>query len=177
MKQAIIIRLALVTAALLVIPLAGNHFVEGWNWDLFDFVFAGGLIFGTGLVYALVAGTGGTVAYRMAVSLALLGAFLLVWVNGAVGIIGDGPANLLYFGVIVTLFVGVAVARLRPQGMARALFSTALAQFLVPVFAFFIWHPPFDLGLVQVFMLNTCFAALFAGSGLFFLRARTAAFA
>jgi hypothetical protein len=36
---------------------------------------------------------------------------------------------------------GAAIARFRPEGMARALFATALAQALVPVIALMFWNP------------------------------------
>ena len=45
------------------------------------------IVLGTGLAYLLVAGTARSIAYKIAVALALLAGFLLIWVNGAVGII------------------------------------------------------------------------------------------
>ena len=77
------------------------------------------------------------IAYRSAVGIALAAAFILVWLSLGVGIIGkDGdPANLMYFGVLAVGIVGAIVARLRPQGMSRALFATALAQALVAAIA------------------------------------------
>lgn len=66
-------------------------------------------------------------------------AFILVWVNAAVGIIGAGEedlASLMYVGgVLAVRFFGAVVARFQPLGMARALFATALAQALVAVIA------------------------------------------
>ncbi len=85
-----ILRIALITALLLLIPLAGNSFVEGWNWDLFDFVFAGILIFGTGLAYVLITNKSRSTAYRFTVGFTLAIAFLLIWIQAAVGIIGGG---------------------------------------------------------------------------------------
>ena len=67
---------------------------EEWNWDLFDFAFIGTLLFCTGLAYELLARRAGAIAYRAGQSaLRLTAAFILVWVNAAVGIIGDreGP--------------------------------------------------------------------------------------
>jgi len=166
-----IIRIALVTACILLVPLVAMQFTEEVNWDLFDFAFMGTLLFGTGLAYELVARNAGAIAYRAAVGVALAAALLLVWVNGAVGIIGNGPVNLMYFGVLAVLVIGAAVARLEPQGMARALFATALAQALVPVIALVIWKPDFSPGVLQVFGLNAFFVILFVGSALLFRRA------
>jgi hypothetical protein len=109
-------------------------------------------------------------AYRAAVGVALAVAFLLAWVNLAVGIIGseDNPANLMYVGVLAVGIVGATIARFRPHGMARALFVTALAQALVAVIALIAglglpWSPP-----VEILGVNGFFVALFVGSGLLF---------
>ena len=69
-------------------------------------------------------------AYLSAVGIALGAAVMLVWLSLGVGIIGaDGdPANRMYFGVLAVGIIGAILARLRPDGMARALFATALAQ-------------------------------------------------
>jgi hypothetical protein len=169
---------AAVVALILMVPLVAMQFTDEVIWTLFDFVFMGALLFGTGLAYELVARKAGTIAYRVAVGLALAAAFLLVWINGAVGIIGseDNPANLLYGGVLAIGFIGAIVARFHPHGMARALFATALAQALVPVIAFIIWKPSFAEapGILGVFVLNAFFAMLFVGSALLFRRASAA---
>lgn len=67
---------------------------------------------------------GGT-AYRVATGIAVAAALVLFWMNAAVGIIGDGPVNLMYLGVLAVGFVGALVARFQPHGMALALFATA----------------------------------------------------
>ena len=168
---------AAVVAFILLIPLVAMQFTEEVNWDLFDFAFMGALLFGTGLAYELVARKGGTFAYRIAVGVALVAAFLLVWVNGAVGIIGNegNPANLMYFGVLAIGIIGAFIARLEPRGMARALSAVALAQMLVPVIALIIWNPQATswgaAGVLGVFGLNAFFAMLFVGSALLFRRA------
>ena len=166
---------AVVVALILLIPLVAMQFTSEVNWTLSDFVFAGVLLFGTGLTYELVARKAGGIAYRAAVGVALAAAFLLVWINGAVGIIGneDNPANLMYGGVLAVGIIGAMIARFQPQGMARALFATALAQMMVPVIALIVWRPSLDdaPGIVGVFMLNAFFVMLFVVSALFFRRA------
>jgi hypothetical protein len=170
---------AAVVAFILLIPLVAMQFTEEVNWDLFDFAFMGALLFGTGLAYELVARKGGTFAYRIAVGVALVAAFLLVWVNGAVGIIGNegNPANLMYFGVLAIGIIGAFIARLEPRGMARALSAVALAQMLVPVIALTVWNPQATswgaASVLGVFGLNAFFAMLFVGSALLFQRAST----
>jgi hypothetical protein len=168
-----ILRIALVTAFILLIPLVAMQFSNEVVWTLFDFIFAGTLLFGTGLAYELVAKKGGTTAYRAAVSMALTAGFFLIWINGAVGIIGNenNPANLLYFGVLAVGFLGAIIARLKPREMSYVLFATAAAQLLVPVIALLIWKPEFTPDVVKVFVLNAGFATLWAGSALLFRQA------
>jgi hypothetical protein len=48
------IGLALITALILLIPLLGNHFVDGWSWPPGAFVRFGTFLFGIGLTYELV---------------------------------------------------------------------------------------------------------------------------
>ncbi|MEP0873128.1 hypothetical protein NDA01_25535 [Trichocoleus desertorum AS-A10] len=174
-----IIYLALGTAFILLMPLIAMLFTNQVVWDLTDFIVAGTLIFGTGLAYELVARKGGTMAYRVAVGIALAAAFLLVWMNLAVGIIGseDNPINLMYFGVVAIGILGATIARLRPRGMARTLFATALAQALVPAIALIIKKPQVtsveaSMGVLGVLGLNAFFVMMFIGSALLFRRSR-----
>ena len=168
---------ALATVLILLIPLIAMQFTSEVNWTLFDFVFAGTLIFGTGCLFELArrraAGNG---AYKIAAALALAAAFFLIWINGAVGIIGSesNPLNLMYLGVIGIATVGALIARFQPQGMARAFFATAIAQAMVPMIALIgkphviFAEPP---GVVGFFALNSFFVVLFVGSALLFRRA------
>lgn len=172
-----IIRLAIITFCILLIPVIGMQVSSEWNWTAFDFVFAGVLIFGTGLAYLLISKRAGTTAYKGAVGLGLLTGFLLVWINGAVGIIGDdGPANPLYLGVLVLGLICAIIARLEARGMMRTLFIMAAAQFLVPLIVLFVWPSELELppGMLRAFVLNTIFVALWTGSGLLFRQASLA---
>lgn len=124
-----------VAAALLAAPLLAMQFTDEVNWGAADFIFAGALVVGAGLAYELAAHRSGQSAYRAGVAVALATAFVLVWANLAVGIIGseDHPANAMFYGVLAVAAVGVLLARLRARGMANALLATALAQLLVGV--------------------------------------------
>jgi hypothetical protein len=165
---------AAVVALILMVPLMAMQFTEEVNWDLFDFAFMGALLFGTGLTYELIARKSGNIAYRAAVGVALAAAFFLVWINAAVGIIGEpGGANVMYVGVLTVGIIGSIIARFHPHGTARALFVAALAQALVPVIAFIIWKPSFAEapGILGVFVLNAFFVMLFVGSACLFRHA------
>ncbi len=176
-----IIGMLLGTFAILMVPAVAMQFTTEVNWNAFDFVFAFVLIFGTGLLYEFVSSRGGTLAYRAAAGIALLASFLLVWVNGAVGIIGNegNPANLMYFGVLAVGLVGAALARLDAPRMAYAMYATAVAQALVPIIAFFVWSPQVaswgSPGVAGVFALNAFFVMLYVLSGILFRNAASTA--
>ena len=161
-----IVRIALVTASILLVPLLAMQITDEVVWDLADFVVGGVLLFGAGLTYELVASKGGTIAYRAAIGVAVATALILVWMNLAVGLIGneENPANLMYGGVLAVGFFGAIIARFQPQGMARVLFATAGAQMLVGVIALI-------AGLGFTLILNGFFAALWVGSALLFREA------
>ena len=115
--------------------------------------------------------------FRTACGIAIAGALLLIWLSLGVGIIGkDGdPSNRMYVGVLCVGIVGSLLARFRPQGMARALFATALAQTAVTVIALAAglgrpWSGPLELVL-----LNGFFVVLFLGAAWLFNRAARAA--
>lgn len=180
MKNKNIIRIIIGTICILMIPLIAMQFTDEVKWTLFDFVFAGALLLGTGFAYEFVSRKANHITYRAAVGMAVMTALLLVWVNGAVGIIGDegNPANLLYAGVLAVGFFGALLARFRPLGMSRTLIAMAVVQMLVPVAALVIWNPQIDSwgapGLLGVFILNAFFAGLFIGSAILFRQANAA---
>ncbi len=107
------------------------------TWDVFDFAVFAAMLAAVGVIYTLTARATTARAYRWAVGVALAAAFLLVWVNAAVGIIGNeaNDANLMYLGVLAVGIIGAVTARFRPDGMARACYATACAQVLVGMVA------------------------------------------
>lgn len=139
MQNTALVRIALVTACILLVPLLAMQFTSEVAWNLADFVVAGILLFGAGLTYELIARKADRFAYRIAVGIAVAAALLLIWINLAVGIIGDegNPANLMYIGVLAVGIIGAVVARFQPRGMAHALVATAIAQCLVALIALF----------------------------------------
>jgi uncharacterized membrane protein len=54
MRNKNIIRIALVTAAILAIPLVAMQFTDEVDWGLSDFIIIGALLLGTGLMYELI---------------------------------------------------------------------------------------------------------------------------
>jgi len=167
-------RVMLAAAFILLLPFLAMRITDKVNWDLADFAVAGALLVGTGLIYELAARKVNNIVYRAAVCLALAAAFLLLWVNGAVGIIGseDNDANLMYFGVLAVGIIGVFIARFQPHGMAGALFATAVAQALVPVIALIAgWGTSGPIWPWDVLILTGFLSSLWMGSALLFRKA------
>jgi hypothetical protein len=122
-------------ALLLLLPLVAMQFTDEVDWTLSDFIVMGAMLSAACGAYELATRMTGNRAYRAAVGVAVVAAFLLVWVNLAVGIIGseNNSANLLFAGVLAVGLVGALLARFQPRGMARAMVATAIAQALVAV--------------------------------------------
>jgi hypothetical protein len=110
-------------------------------------------------------------AYRSAVAVAIGAALFLVWLMGAVGVIGiEGDrADLMYFGVLAIGVSGAIVARFQPEGMARAMIVTATATALVGVIALMLGKHEVEYSSVaEILGLNGMFAALFVASAWLF---------
>jgi hypothetical protein len=138
-----------VAAGLLLVPL-----VAGFPWTLSDYLFAGAVFAIVGGTFELAVRKSGNQWYRGGVAVALATAFLLVWINAAVGIIGseDNPANLMFIAVILVAVAGAVLARFEAAGMARAMMVAAAAEALVGVIAlvgrFGAQEPPFFPGVL-----------------------------
>lgn len=173
MKTKDYLLVTLIPLALLLIPLFGNLYVDGWNWKPGDFVFAWVVLAGAIFLYRLLATSKtASLLYRLGAGLAVVTGFVVFWVTAAVQIIGDeNPANPLYVLALLIGLIGVGLARLRPAGMAKAAFATAAALFLIPVIAVIFWPADFSPGVPQVFALNSGFVLMFVASGLLFRRA------
>jgi hypothetical protein len=163
----------LVPALPLLLPLIAMQFSAEVDWSPFDFVAAYVLLTGAGLLYRLVTTKLTSLLTRGAAALAVFGGLSLIWVNLAVGFIGneDNPANLLYGGVLVTGLVGAALSRLEPAGLARTCFAMAAAQFVVPIVAYLGWRPNFDANVALIFALNFVWVTMFAVAGILFRQA------
>ncbi len=85
-KRLIIIVLTLVI--ILLIPLISMQFTDEVNWTLFDFIIAGALLLGTGLMCEFAMKKINKIKYRIIICIALLLVLLLIWAELAVGIFG-----------------------------------------------------------------------------------------
>jgi hypothetical protein len=156
-------------AFLLLLPLLAKA-----PWSGSDYAIMGVLLGSAGLLIEGAVRASGDLAYRGGAGVAIAASFLLLWVNGAVGFLGDedNPANLLFLGVLAITIAGSVIARFRPAGMARAMFATAAAQVLVGVIALAggLGSPGYA-GLYEAVMGSSVFAGLWLLSGGLFRRA------
>lgn len=170
------VNIAFLVAALLVVLWGLMQFSDEANWQLADFAIAWVLLTGTGLAYKLVTlkARGSNALHRIGVGLAVASALFLVWMNLAVGLIGNegNPANLLYLGVLaVGIFMAIR-SRFDSKGLALAMVAMACMQCLVVVLA---WgagiYQKAGSSVEEVALINGVFIALFLGSALLFRNA------
>ncbi|MCA0931429.1 hypothetical protein LCM02_03120 [Lutimonas saemankumensis] len=79
--------------SLLLIPFIAMQFTEEVNWSLFDFIIAGLLLVGTGLLIEFVSRKVSGAITRKLVIAGIVVLFVLVWVEMAVGIFGSPIAG------------------------------------------------------------------------------------
>ena len=163
----------LFVVCILLIPFVAMRFTDKINWEFTDFLIMGIALSAMGFAYELIVRKSKKTVYRIAFITGLLGAFLLFWVNGAVGIIGseNQDANLLYGAVFVVGLVGSFVSRFKAKGMSITLVVTSIVQMLVPTIAIIIWPPSktsWSPSVVGVFLLSGFFAFLFYLSSMLF---------
>ncbi len=168
---------AIVTAVLLLIPFLAMLFTGEVNWNLFDFIVAGILLFGTGSAYKLITSKASNMVYKIAVAIACASGLFLIWANLAVGILGseENPVNLIYFGVIAIGLIGVFISNFRANGMAYTMFAMTGVMLLIPIFLLIFGAPDKDdmigFNLIGLFGLHGFFAVQFVISALLFRRA------
>lgn len=159
--------------ALLLVPITGQLTVEGWNWKWHGFVFAWAVFtFATWFFRFLVTRPWTNLPYKVAVGLAIVTGFLVVWCDLAAQIIGeDNPGNAFYLLTVLGGFVGVGIARFRPAGLAIVAFGMAAAFLLIPVVAVLNWPDDFSPGYPKIQFGSAVLAAIFTTSGILFRRA------
>ena len=125
----------------------------------------------TGLGFELAVRLSRDLVYRAAFGLAMLGGFLLIWANLAVGIIGaeDNPVNAAYLAVLAAGVLGAVAARGRPRGMAATMLAAASVQASIAIVAMVLdlgrpWSGPLEIA-----MTNGFFIILFLASAALFL--------
>lgn len=153
-------------ACLLLLPLLAMRFFpdSGVDWTGSDFAVMGAMLAAACGLYEFGAWLSGNIAYRAAFGLAALTAFLTVWVNLAVGMLGSehNAANLMFAGVLGIAALGALIARFRPQGMAVAMGAAGIAQLLAAGAGFVVldWPEWREIVLTALFALPWFASAL-----------------
>lgn len=115
--------------ALLLTPLVMMQFNAEWHWTIGDFLFAGTMIGGVGLLYELAERASGNRAYRAGVAVALAASFLTVWTT----LVRDDGTGMGFFLVIMAAAVGGFAAWFRAAGLARTMLGVAIMQALLGI--------------------------------------------
>lgn len=120
---------------LFLLPVAAEQLTEEMAWSANDFVLWGATLLAALAAFEVSMRMSSNWAYRAGAAIAIGAAFLLVWINLAVGIIGseDNNANLMYAGVLGFGVLGAVIAGFGARGMARTLFIMAVGQVLIAV--------------------------------------------
>ena len=167
-----VVHIALGTGLVLMLPLVAMFLSDSVVWDLADFIIAGCLLAGAGLLFKIVTGkviqfdesASVDTSYRFAGGFAVFAVLALVWINLAVGIIGseNNTANLMYLGVIAVGFIGAFIARLRSHRMVYVMLAMAFAQTLTVIIALVggMHHYP-GASIAEIVNLNGFFVMLF----------------
>jgi peptidoglycan/LPS O-acetylase OafA/YrhL len=159
--------------SLLLIPFIAMRFTSEVNWTASDFIFAGAMFALIGGTFELAVWVSHNRAYRAGAALALLATLLVIWANGAVGIVGSegNPANLWFFGALLVGIAMALVVRFKAKGMSVAMFATAAS--LGVAFVIAVLQPtdePF-VPHIREALGTGVFAALFLASSALFRKA------
>jgi hypothetical protein len=153
-------------ALLLMLPAIVMQFTAETNWNAADFMVWGLMLFVACVSFEVAARIARSNAYMTAVGVAVAGAFLMTWVNLAVGIIGNenNPANELFLWVIAVGIIGALLVLLRARRMVWVMTAMAVAQLAVCLYAWF-------AGLGYIFVFTGVMCALWIASARLFHRA------
>jgi hypothetical protein len=97
-----VVRVALATACVLLVPLVAMQITDEVDWTLADFVLAGALLGGSGLLLELAARKPGNVAYRVAAVAIGLAAIV-------VGEADDAPGLVLFGSLLIVGTIALAL--------------------------------------------------------------------
>ena len=145
-------RIALWSGAVLALatPWLMMRFTGQGAWTAFDFVVFGVMVGVVCIGLELAMRLSNRWTYRLAATMSVLGGFLMVWANLAVGIIGneENPQNLMFYVVLLIGVLGALITRFSAQGLMWTLRLMAAAQLAV-----FLIAAAFDWALLPVFTI------------------------
>ncbi len=162
-------------AALLIAPAVAMRFSDEVQWTAFDFIVAGVVLIGAGLVCEVAVRASRDWNYRLGVLVTLATSILLFWISGAVGVIGseDNPQNL-WFGLVLAIVLFAAIlVRFCASGMALVLSAAAAVQFGIGLWAYSAdWGAGTERWPVVIFVFTGVFTAAWLVAAALFRSAR-----
>lgn len=146
--------------ALMLTPAVAMQFTDEVNWTVGDFLVAFLMLGSVGLAVELTVRANPAWSYRAGMGIVLAACFLTVWINLAVGIVGneDNPINTLFFLAPLAAIAMALLGGFRPRGMMRAAVLAVAAQIGVMLY---IWltGQGFPIGVTLFFGALWCVAA------------------
>ncbi|MDR6851300.1 hypothetical protein J2Y54_000793 [Sphingomonas sp. BE123] len=123
-------------AVLMLTPAVAMQFTDEVNWTVGDFIFAFLMLGSVGLAVELTVRANPAWSYRAGVGIMLAVSFLTVWINLAVGIVGneDNPVNALFFLAPLAAVAGSVLGGFRAGGMVIATILAAMVQIAVMLY-------------------------------------------
>jgi hypothetical protein len=94
MRAKLFLRPAVISALLLLVPLAAMQVTGEVNWSPGDFVIMGVLLFASGLAYELIAAQARKPSHRVVAGLMVGAVFVVIWAELAVGAVSKALAQL-----------------------------------------------------------------------------------
>lgn len=121
----------------LVAPWILMRFTGEGAWTAFDFLVFGVMVGAVCAGFELAMRMSNRWTYRLAAFMTVIGGFLMVWANLAVGIIGneEDPRNLMFYGLLLIGVVGALITRFEAQGLTWTLRLMAAVQLVIFVVA------------------------------------------
>lgn len=122
----------------LLIPLIAMRFTAEVRWTGFDFAVAGLMLAALVGAFELAVRLSGDGGYRAGAAVTAVAAFLMVWAQGAVSLVGSETdlSGLLFLMPLAVGAVGVLAARFRARGLSRTLWVMAGVQIITAAVGF-----------------------------------------
>jgi len=115
---------------ILLLPLIAMQFTTEVQWTAFDFLVAGVMLAALVGAFELAVRLSNDWMYRGGAALAAVGGFLMLWAQGAVGLVGseNDLFNLLFLSPLLIGVVGASLSGFRARGLSLTLWVMAAVQ-------------------------------------------------
>ncbi|MEC9251244.1 MAG: hypothetical protein VX501_11385 [Pseudomonadota bacterium] len=137
------------------------------NWDALDYMVALALLSASAAAYWIATRPARSVWHHLAVMIGAGGALLLLWMQLAVGLVGDGdhPINQAMGLVLVVSAIGALLSRFRASGMRTTLLVAAGTQMVLGALGFILLPAMY---FSDIFLVTAFFSGLWTASAFLF---------